>query len=116
MIFKYCNFKIMEATLTQQQIESYRDNGFLLVENFLSDTELSFWREAVTQAIQAVSYTHLDVYKRQQCVGTTAGAMLFFSGSFKTGAHGTTNDFSAFAYASAHMYGFTETVFGAVMK
>ena len=52
MIFKYCNFKIMEATLTQQQIESYRDNGFLLVENFLNDTELSFWREAVTQAIQ----------------------------------------------------------------
>ncbi|MBP6795929.1 MAG: phytanoyl-CoA dioxygenase family protein [Saprospiraceae bacterium] len=42
----------MEATLTQQQIESYRDNGFLLVENFLNDTELSFWREAVTQAIQ----------------------------------------------------------------
>lgn len=42
----------MQSKLTQQQIESYRENGFLLVENFLSDTELSFWRNAVTDAIE----------------------------------------------------------------
>jgi len=42
----------MNATLTKQQIESYQQNGYLLVENFLNETELSSWREAVTEAIE----------------------------------------------------------------
>lgn len=42
----------MQSNLTQQQIQSYRDNGFLLVENFLNEEELFFWRNAVTEAIE----------------------------------------------------------------
>ncbi|MFZ4771933.1 MAG: phytanoyl-CoA dioxygenase family protein, partial [Ferruginibacter sp.] len=42
----------MQSILTQKQIESYRENGFLLVENFLNEEELSFWRNAVTDAMQ----------------------------------------------------------------
>ena len=42
----------MNTKITQEQIESYRTNGFLLVENFLNETELSFWREAVTEAVE----------------------------------------------------------------
>jgi phytanoyl-CoA hydroxylase len=42
----------MNTTITKEQIESYRTNGFLLLENFLSESELSFWREAVTEAIE----------------------------------------------------------------
>lgn len=42
----------MKSDLTQQQIEAYRENGYLLVENFLTADELLFWREAVTGAIE----------------------------------------------------------------
>jgi phytanoyl-CoA hydroxylase len=42
----------MNYNLTQEQIESYRKDGFLLVEGFLNEDELSFWRNAVTEAIQ----------------------------------------------------------------
>lgn len=41
----------MKSNLTQQQIESYRQEGYLLVEDFLSIDELSFWRTSVTEAI-----------------------------------------------------------------
>lgn len=41
----------MKTTLTEDQIRSYRAEGYLLVENFLDEKELSFWREAVTEAI-----------------------------------------------------------------
>ncbi|MEY4540197.1 MAG: hypothetical protein RLZZ306_1954, partial [Bacteroidota bacterium] len=34
----------MQSELTQQQLESYQENGYLLVENFLNEDELSFWR------------------------------------------------------------------------
>jgi len=37
----------MKKDLTQQQINNYRENGFLLIENFLDTDELAFWREAV---------------------------------------------------------------------
>jgi phytanoyl-CoA hydroxylase len=42
----------MKSTLTAEQINDYRENGFLLVENFLDENELSFWRKAVTEAIE----------------------------------------------------------------
>ena len=42
----------MQSQLSQQQIESYRDNGYLLVENFLNEEELSFWRTSITEAIE----------------------------------------------------------------
>ena len=41
----------MQNTLTGEQIEFYRENGYLLVENFLDETELSEWRNAVGEAM-----------------------------------------------------------------
>ncbi len=42
----------MKNLITKQQIQSYQDYGYLLVENFLNENELAFWRNAVTEAIQ----------------------------------------------------------------
>lgn len=42
----------MNTVLTQQQIQSYQKNGFLLVEDFLDQEELAFWRQAVTEAME----------------------------------------------------------------
>jgi len=42
----------MNSQLTKSQIQSYQQNGFLLLENFLNEEELSFWRKAVTDAVQ----------------------------------------------------------------
>ncbi|MCH5716369.1 phytanoyl-CoA dioxygenase family protein [Niabella hibiscisoli] len=41
----------MKSELTQEQINYYNENGFLIVEDFLSPTELEEWRTAVTEAI-----------------------------------------------------------------
>jgi phytanoyl-CoA hydroxylase len=41
----------MNNTLTTDQIASYRENGFIVVENFLSQDELASWREGVTEAV-----------------------------------------------------------------
>ncbi|MBU1820361.1 MAG: phytanoyl-CoA dioxygenase family protein [Bacteroidetes bacterium] len=41
----------MKTTLDAEQIQSYQENGFLVVEDFLSADELAFWREAVDEAI-----------------------------------------------------------------
>ncbi len=47
----------MKSELTEQQIQSYRENGFLVVEGFLNDEELAHWRrvteEAVAQRLEA---------------------------------------------------------------
>lgn len=42
----------MNATLTTNQIVSYQQNGFLVIEDFLSADELTEWREAVTEAVR----------------------------------------------------------------
>lgn len=42
----------MKTQVSQQQIDGYRENGFLLIENFLDTDELAFWREAVTEAVE----------------------------------------------------------------
>ena len=42
----------MNTLLTQKQILSYQQDGFLLVEDFLNQEELSNWRQAVTEAIE----------------------------------------------------------------
>lgn len=42
----------MKTDLTQEQITSYRDNGFLIVEDFLSPAELETWRQAVEEAVR----------------------------------------------------------------
>lgn len=41
----------MNTVLTEKQIQAYRQDGYLLIENFLNEEELSFWRTAVTEAI-----------------------------------------------------------------
>jgi hypothetical protein len=35
----------MNSLLTQKQIQSYQQDGFLLVEDFLDQEELSSWRQ-----------------------------------------------------------------------
>jgi phytanoyl-CoA hydroxylase len=42
----------MKTLLTKEQIESYQQDGFLLVEDFLDQEELIYWRRAVTEAIE----------------------------------------------------------------
>jgi ectoine hydroxylase-related dioxygenase (phytanoyl-CoA dioxygenase family) len=42
----------MKTVLTQQQIRSYQQDGFLLIEDFLDQEELAFWRQAVIEAIE----------------------------------------------------------------
>ncbi|MDP2335789.1 MAG: phytanoyl-CoA dioxygenase family protein [Bacteroidota bacterium] len=42
----------MKTLLTQEQIQSYQQDGYLLVEDFLNQEELSFWRQSVTDAVE----------------------------------------------------------------
>ncbi|MFN8440876.1 MAG: phytanoyl-CoA dioxygenase family protein [Caldilineaceae bacterium] len=41
----------MNTRLSQQQIEFYRDNGFVVIDKFLTAKELETWRAAVDEAI-----------------------------------------------------------------
>jgi len=41
----------MNTTITSEQIESYRDNGYLLIPDFLDTAELEEWRASVSEAI-----------------------------------------------------------------
>src|SRR4026207_1168726 len=42
----------MKNQLTPNQIKSYQDNGFIVIEDFLSAEELDHWRKAVTKAVE----------------------------------------------------------------
>lgn len=42
----------MNHQLTNAQIQSYRNNGFIVIEDFLTPGELEHWREAVTTAVR----------------------------------------------------------------
>src|SRR5258706_9895054 len=42
----------MKHQLTSEQIRTYQDNGFIVIENFLSPEELEHWRKAVTTAVE----------------------------------------------------------------
>src|SRR5215469_11548214 len=41
----------MDYLLSDEQVQSYRENGFLILDNFLSDEELENWRSAVMNAV-----------------------------------------------------------------
>jgi phytanoyl-CoA hydroxylase len=41
----------MNAQLTESQIGFYRENGYVIIEDFLSPAELETWRTAVTEAL-----------------------------------------------------------------
>jgi phytanoyl-CoA hydroxylase len=43
----------MRTELAQQEIDSYRENGFLVVERLFDDAELAEWRGAVEEAVAA---------------------------------------------------------------
>lgn len=42
----------MNSRITQEQIDHYQNNGFVVVEDFLDPTELEAWRQAVGRAVQ----------------------------------------------------------------
>jgi phytanoyl-CoA hydroxylase len=42
----------MQNILSTEQIEFYRSNGYLLIENFHDEKELSEWRNAVREALK----------------------------------------------------------------
>lgn len=41
----------MNTSISPNQVESFRKDGFVVIEDFLSPEELDFWREAVSEAI-----------------------------------------------------------------
>ncbi len=41
----------MKRELSPEQVNSYRENGFIVIEDFLSPDELAFWRTALTEAV-----------------------------------------------------------------
>lgn len=49
----------MRTELTSQEIESYRNDGFLAVSDFLTPDELQQWREAVDEAVESRKEYHL---------------------------------------------------------
>ncbi len=42
----------MNFQLNETQIQNYQENGFIVIENFLSPEELDHWRNAVTIAVE----------------------------------------------------------------
>jgi len=42
----------MNNQLTEKQIQQYRENGFIVMENFLSPQELDHWRNSVNTAVE----------------------------------------------------------------
>ncbi len=42
----------MNTHLTQKQIDSYQENGFIVIHDFLTPEELEEWREAVDEAVR----------------------------------------------------------------
>ncbi|NQU38611.1 MAG: phytanoyl-CoA dioxygenase family protein [Lentisphaerae bacterium] len=42
----------MKSDLTQEQIESYQDNGFVVIDGFLDADELESWRSAVADGVE----------------------------------------------------------------
>ncbi len=42
----------MNHTISQEQINFYQENGYIVIEDFLSADELAQWRSAVTEAVE----------------------------------------------------------------
>src|SRR5689334_1618128 len=49
----------MKTRLSQKQIASYRENGFVVIKDFLNPEELAAWRTAVDEAIGARGRTRI---------------------------------------------------------
>jgi phytanoyl-CoA hydroxylase len=63
----------MNTHVTAEQIQSYQDNGFIVLEDFLTDEELEYWREAVDGEVEERRHQKLD--------GTAAGGREDFYGN-----------------------------------
>ena len=57
--------KTTHTQLTDKQIDFYRENGFLVIDDFLVDIELASWREAVDEAV-AQRVSRNDAYHNQR--------------------------------------------------
>ena len=44
----------MNTQRTSNQIDFYRENGFLIIDDFLNGSELSLWQDAVDEAVAQV--------------------------------------------------------------
>lgn len=55
----------MNTQLNSNQIEYYRENGFLIIDNFLNSSELSTWKNAVDVAV-AQHLSRDDMYHNQK--------------------------------------------------
>lgn len=42
----------MRTNVSLEEVQSYRENGFVLIENFLTPAELEEWRQSVDEAVQ----------------------------------------------------------------
>ena len=42
----------MQNYLSSNQVSFYRENGYIIIEDFLNNTELQHWRASVTEAVQ----------------------------------------------------------------
>jgi hypothetical protein len=74
----------MKYRITQEQQESYRQNGFVVIEDFLDNQELETWRSVTLEAVQQrmrernglTNQDDPDAYYSQvfvQCVRLAAG-------------------------------------------
>ena len=41
----------MRSQLSDEQVESYRSNGFVVIDDFLDADELEIWRSTLTEAV-----------------------------------------------------------------
>ncbi|MDQ3627823.1 MAG: phytanoyl-CoA dioxygenase family protein [Actinomycetota bacterium] len=48
----------MRSSFTEQEIQAYRTNGFLVVEDFLTAEELAYWRDVVEAAAGQIRLEH----------------------------------------------------------
>ena len=55
----------MNTQVTSDQIEFYRENGFLIIDDFLKGAELSLWQDAVDEAV-AQFMKRDDMYHNQR--------------------------------------------------
>ena len=56
----------VNTSLTDQQIASYRDNGYLAVEGFLDQSELETWRQCTQEAVEERLGSSIDHLTNQQ--------------------------------------------------
>ena len=49
----------MNTHLSQEHINEYRNNGFVVIDDFLTSYELALWRDAVDEAVGARGTTKL---------------------------------------------------------